>query len=115
MTHRSPITTHVLNTATGKPAVGVAIRLERKTGQDWVELARGVTDQDGRITNLIQADQMAIGHYKMHFDSEGYLNTLKQKTFFPSICIEFQVDTLDQHYHVPLLLSPFGYSTYRGS
>jgi 5-hydroxyisourate hydrolase len=115
MTTHSPITTHVLNTATGKPANGVLIRLERKTDQGWEVVGEGETNADGRLLTLLPEGALVIGDYRIHFDSARYFGAMGQATFFPSVCIEFRIDATDEHYHVPLLLSPFGYSTYRGS
>lgn len=114
---RSPITTHVLDTARGKPAGGVRVRLEAKApGDAWTQLAEGTTNADGRITDWMPADTaIAPGIYRATFDTGAYFKQLNQTTFFPSVCIEFEVRDGGQHYHVPLLLSPYGYSTYRGS
>jgi 5-hydroxyisourate hydrolase len=99
------ISTHVLDTAKGHPAAGVAITLEDDRGV----IARGVTNADGRL-KLID-DPPAAGTYRITFDTVGY----DPNGFFPRVVIEFRVTGGAQHYHVPLLLSPFGYSTYRGS
>jgi 5-hydroxyisourate hydrolase len=99
------ISTHVLDTAKGRPAAGVPITLEDDRGV----IARGVTDVDGRL-KLID-DPPAAGTYRITFDTGGY----DADGFFPRVVIEFTVRGGAQHYHVPLLLSPFGYSTYRGS
>lgn len=111
----SQITTHILDTSIGKPAVGVDIQLHKKNNDDWQLLAQGITNNDGRIPNLLQSDIIVeTGTYKMVFDTEGYFKKQNLKSFYPSVSIEFEVfDTA--HYHVPLLLNPFGYSTYRGS
>ncbi|HEY4642037.1 MAG TPA: hydroxyisourate hydrolase [Thermoanaerobaculia bacterium] len=98
------ISTHVLDTAKGHPAAGVGITLEDERGV----IARGVTDADGRL-KLID-DPPAAGTYRITFDTAGY----EPNGFFPRVVIEFRVIET-RHYHVPLLLSPFGYSTYRGS
>jgi 5-hydroxyisourate hydrolase len=99
------ISTHVLDTAKGRPAAGVGITLEGDRGV----IARGVTDADGRL-KLID-DPPAAGTYRITFDTGGY----DANGFFPRVVIEFRVFGGAEHYHVPLLLSPFGYSTYRGS
>jgi 5-hydroxyisourate hydrolase len=99
------ISTHVLDTAKGRPAEGVGITLEDDRGV----IARGVTDADGRL-KLID-DPPAAGTYRITFDTGGY----DANGFFPRVTIEFRVASDAKHYHVPLLLSPFGYSTYRGS
>ena len=99
------ISTHVLDTAKGRPAEGVGITLEDDRGV----IARGVTNADGRL-KLVD-DPPAAGTYRITFDTGGY----DANGFFPRVVIEFTVRGDAQHYHVPLLLSPFGYSTYRGS
>lgn len=107
------ITTHVLDTAKGKPAAGVAITLERQDGTEWVSIASGVTDEDGRLRTLMDGAERAAGKYRLRFDVGSYAAPVI--AFFPEVIIPFVVEDPAQHYHVPLLLSPFGYSTYRGS
>lgn len=114
----SSITTHVLNTHLGKPAADVAVVLEVAdafAGAQWQELARGVTNHDGRIADLLPADSLAVGRYRITFATGEYFANQGVDHFYPQVAIEFEVDHPDEHYHVPLLLSPFGYSTYRGS
>ena len=108
----SPITTHVLDTSTGRPAAGVPVRLERQNGEQWEEVGSGVTDEDGRVGDLVVGD-VEPGIYRITFESEAYF--AEQEHFYPVIRIEFRCAPGRRHYHVPLLLSPFGYSTYRGS
>ena len=111
----SGITSHVLDTSQGKPAEGITIRLERKSPDDsWQSIKRDVTDSDGRVPNMA-GDSLEAGHYRISFMVEEYFQLQKVKAFYPIVNIEFTVDAPDQHYHVPLLLNPFGYSTYRGS
>lgn len=108
----SPITTHVLDTAKGCPAAGIAVRLEYLTAPDsWQQMASGETDADGRIMDWMDG-QTRAGKYRLTFDTDVYH---QGKGFFPSVIIEFQISATDAHYHVPLLLSPFSFSTYRGS
>ncbi len=112
----SQLTTHILDTSAGKPASGVKIRLEKfNAGKSWIALAEGVTNADGRVGELLEADKiLEPGQYKLIFDTAGYFEKQKIKCFYPSVEIIFEIsDAL--HYHVPLLLNPFGYSTYRGS
>ncbi|UFH52431.1 hydroxyisourate hydrolase [Spirosoma sp. KNUC1025] len=109
----SPITTHILDTTRGKPAEGVAITLYQYQQDEWLELATGRTNADGRISNLL-TDAIPSGTYKLHFETQPYFNTLEISTFYPYVDIIFSIVT-GEHYHVPLLLNPFGYSTYRGS
>jgi len=113
---KGPLTLHVLNTTTGKPAVGVSVRLERQADQRWVELGKGRTDANGRLGGLYPPDQrLQAGVYRLVFETGAYFHAQGQKTFFPRVEVVFEVDREDEHYHVPLLLSPFAYSTYRGS
>jgi 5-hydroxyisourate hydrolase len=113
---KSPITTHVLDTAIGRPAAGVLITLELlEDGATAVELGRGNTDSDGRITDLLEPGSLKAGTYRITFFVEEYLKTNGQRGFYPQVPVVFRVEAIDEHYHVPLLLNPFGYSTYRGS
>jgi 5-hydroxyisourate hydrolase len=111
------ITTHVIDTALGKPARGIAVVLEIARGPDrWAELARGVTSSDGRISEFsppLAALKPQI--YRLRFDTGGYFRALATRAFYPEVHVIVQIDDPLQHYHIPLLLSPFGYSTYRGS
>ena len=106
----SGITTHVLDTANGRPAARVPITLERRDGDGWTRIGSGVTDEDGRLRTLTGPD-IETGTYRITFDTRSYF----PDGFFPETSIVFDVRDPAQHYHVPLLLSPFGYSTYRGS
>jgi len=112
---KSPITTHVLNTSTGRPAAGmhVVLALQEESGS-WRELARGVTDGDGRITDLLK-EAIDRGVYRLTFYVREYFQLQEQPAFYPEVSVVFEIHDPDQHYHVPLLLSAFGYSTYRGS
>lgn len=112
---KSHITTHVLDTSLGKPGQGISIRLMMPHGDNWKTLAQGITDNDGRIGDLLPPGKLlAPGPYKMVFDTGAYFAATGQRTFYPWVEIQFTVFD-DSHYHVPLLLNPFGYSTYRGS
>lgn len=110
----SPITTHVLDTARGKPAAGIPVSLHLHSDGGWRELARGITNEDGRITDLLQEWKLKAGRYRLTFDTGEY-HAASGKAFFPEVEIVFEIEDPGQHYHVPLLLSPYGYSTYRGS
>lgn len=111
----SQLTTHILDTSLGKPAANVLIVLSQQNGTDWIELAEGVTNKDGRIGNLLPNDTvLQKGIYKLYFDTKPYFETHAVTAFYPFIEIVFKINTAE-HYHVPLLLNPFGYSTYRGS
>lgn len=113
---RSAISTHVLNTTTGKPAAGVAVTLQRQAAKEWEELSRRQTDAQGRVADLYPAAKaLEAGTYRLLFETGDYFKGQGVKTFFPRVEILFQIENADEHYHVPLLVSPFGYSTYRGS
>jgi 5-hydroxyisourate hydrolase len=112
----SAITTHVLDIARGKPAAKVPIVLEIQEGSAFRELGRGETDDDGRLRTLLPKDHpLTPGVYRITFDTKTYFTGLSIEGFYPSASIVFEVRAAGEHYHVPLLLSPFGYSTYRGS
>jgi 5-hydroxyisourate hydrolase len=111
----SPITSHVLDTSIGKPAAGVAVVLERLADGNWQAIASGITNSDGRIADLLPAGSLAAGRYRLTFAVDKYFEQRKIATFYPSVAVEFVIVEPQQHYHVPLLISPFGYSTYRGS
>lgn len=112
----STISTHVLDTARGVPAEGVPIMLEALGDSDWEKIGGGTTNADGRIGSLLtERDQLAVGVYRMTFDTFAYYQRFQTRTFYPMVRILFEVFADDEHYHVPLLLSPYGYSTYRGS
>ncbi|NIH30190.1 hydroxyisourate hydrolase [Hafnia paralvei] len=113
---KNPLSVHILNQQTGLPSAGVTVTLEHKEGDKWVNLSSAVTDEDGRIPALYPAQKtMALGDYKVTFKTGAYFSALKQDTFFPEIPVVFHVKKMNQHLHVPLLLSQYGYSTYRGS
>jgi len=103
------VTTHVLDTARGRPAAGVAVRLERVAGDGWQPVGSGQTDADGRVRDL---PPTSAGRYRLIFDTGAYLG---DDAFYPQVTVEFRLEQGEDHYHVPLLLSPYGYSTYRGS
>ena len=113
----SPITTHVLDTSQGCPGANIRIRLEQQqSDKTWQEIASGSTNSDGRIANLIQEDEMInSGVYRMLFETGTYFEQQGTAYFYPEIEVRFLLNHMEQHYHIPLLLSPFGYSTYRGS
>ena len=126
----SAITTHVLDTARGAPAAGVPVRLERVSGENPGEIGRASTDADGRVRD-IGPERLRPGTYRLVFDVAGYFAGLDQpgqpgqpgqrdrgdqrEAFFPEVAVTFTADGEAPHYHIPLLLSPFGYATYRGS
>jgi 5-hydroxyisourate hydrolase len=112
----SPITTHVLDTSRGRPASGLRVLLEiRGVKGRFRELARGRTDSNGRIADLLPEGALRRGTYRLTFDTARYYRSRRVRGFYPSVAVLFEIRETGQHYHVPLLLSPFGYSTYRGS
>jgi 5-hydroxyisourate hydrolase len=112
----SHITTHVLDISLGRPAANVSVILEMRSGRgDWVEAARGTTDADGRLREWAAAKTLPAGIYRLTFDTRAYFAGRKVASFYPQVVIMFEVQDAQEHYHIPLLLSPFGYSTYRGS
>jgi len=112
----STISTHVLDTALGRPAAGVAVTLEHLDAKRAATLAGfGTTDDDGRLRDLPPGGQLlAVGEYRLRFDVGAYFAASGRESFYPSVTVEFRIAG-EGHYHVPLLVSPFGYSTYRGS
>ena len=108
------LTTHVLNTAIGKPAARVSVLLERRSETGWEKLAYGHTNEDGRISDLPDGLVQAHYSYRLTFETGAYFLSREEVSFYPMVTVEFYVSE-DSHYHVPLLISPFGYSTYRGS
>ena len=112
----SQITTHILDTSLGKPAAGVRVSLSQQTESEWIELGVGVTDDDGRVSDLLDSDAtLPAGQCKLTFDTGDYYADIDTSCFYPQVEIQFSIAGDGQHYHVPLLLNPFGYSTYRGS
>lgn len=108
----SGITTHVLDTSRGRPASGVPVILEIRSEDGWREIGRAETDGDGRVRQL---PPPVVGIYRLTFQIETYFQAQAIEGFYPEAAIVFHVRDASQHYHVPLLLSPYGYSTYRGS
>jgi 5-hydroxyisourate hydrolase len=113
----SAITTHVLDLSRGRPAAGLTVRLEAvRDGAGWTLLAQGTTDPDGRLRNLLlDGAPPAPGRYRLVFDVGPYFEANGIEGFYPEVVVTFAVRHEREHYHVPLLLSPYGYSTYRGS
>jgi len=110
----SGISTHVLDTAKGVPAQGVRVSLERGSNGAWTRLADAVTGDGGRVAQLLPAgESLAAGSYRLTFFTAEYFR--EQASFYPEIDIIFEVHDTSAHYHIPLLLSPYGYTTYRGS
>jgi len=112
----SHITTHVLDVSLGRPAANVSVILEAQSVRgEWAEAARGTTDADGRLRDWPAAKAVPGGTYRLIFDTRAYFASRKIQSLYPQVVIVFEVRDAQEHYHIPLLLSPFGYSTYRGS
>jgi len=111
----SQLTTHILDTTKGRPVAGVTIILYNNANGNWTEMARGKTNEDGRIKDLLPEEKkLEKGIYKLRFETKDYFSKESIQTFYPFIEIIFDIQTAE-HYHVPLLLTPFGFTTYRGS
>ena len=111
----SQLTTHILDTTKGKPAQNVVIILYKNEKDQWTEVATGITNSDGRIPDLLKSDmELEKGIYKMRFETKQYFDREGTASFYPYVEIVFNI-AAKEHYHIPLLLNPYGYSTYRGS
>lgn len=106
------LSTHVLDAALGRPAAGVNVRLESRKDDAWLSVAEATTDTDGRIREFT-SDGPGAGVHRLVFDTGAYFGD--EPNFYPEVAVAFRVRNPDEHHHVPLLLSPFAYSTYRGS
>jgi 5-hydroxyisourate hydrolase len=112
----SQITTHVLDISIGQPAAGVPVILEsEKSRGEWKELGRGATDSNGRFGGLVPPGSLREGTYRLTFDTRTYFGGRKIEALYPQVSVVFEVRRASEHHHIPLLLSPYGYSTYRGS
>lgn len=109
------VSTHVLDIHRGRPAAGVVVLLEHKDGGAFTPLKRAVTDADGRVKELVPEGQLTAGTYRITFDTGAYFAAQGVEGFYPEASIVFVIREAAAHYHVPLLLSAHGYSTYRGS
>jgi 5-hydroxyisourate hydrolase len=111
----SQLTTHILDTTKGKPAPGVRISLYQQHNEEWKEIGIGTTNSDGRVSDLLKKDTLlGMGIYKMRFETGEYFDKQGIQSFYPFVEIVFNINT-QEHYHIPLLISPHGYNTYRGS
>lgn len=111
----SPLTTHVLDTARGVPAAGVTVALSEATGTDWIDHGVFTTNADGRVAALLAEGALRAGRWRLRFDVAGYFRSHGLACFFPYAEVVFDVTDLSRHHHVPLLVSPYAFSTYRGS
>ena len=109
------ISTHILDTSAGRPAAGVAVRLQHNDGTRWLPVGDGVTNADGRVLSLVASGvELPPGKYRLIFEIGSYFASRKLDTFYPRAVVEFLAPDA-RHLHVPLLVSPYGYTTYRGS
>jgi len=109
------LTTHVLDTARGRPAAGVRVRVETRDGGGWRAVGGGVTDADGRVPGLVPEGALAAGVHRLSFATGDWFRAEGLEGFYPEVTVVFRIADPGAHHHVPLLLSPYGYSTYRGS
>lgn len=114
-TTKSPVTSHVLDIANGRPAEGLNASLSKQSGASWTLIARGTTNADGRIADWLPGDRLEAGTYRVDFETGDWLRSRNRACFYPSVSIVFAIEKPQEHYHIPLLLSDYGYSTYRGS
>eukprot|EP00288_Rhodomonas_lens_P005451 CAMPEP_0177727640 /NCGR_PEP_ID=MMETSP0484_2-20121128/20434_1 /TAXON_ID=354590 /ORGANISM="Rhodomonas lens, Strain RHODO" /LENGTH=118 /DNA_ID=CAMNT_0019240317 /DNA_START=6 /DNA_END=362 /DNA_ORIENTATION=- len=114
---RPPVTSHVLDTARGMPGSGMSVTLSMMSSNgEFQKIGSDVTNADGRCPQLLDVGHKLIpGVYRCTFDTKAYFEATGQRGFFPEVAVMFEVESTTEHYHIPLLLSPFGYSTYRGS
>lgn len=112
----SPITTHVLDTNLGKPAIGVAVVLYKlDDNKRYHQIASAKTNKDGRIVDWLEGQQREVGIYRIEFSTDPYFEKQGKYCFYPLVTFDFRIQNPDEHYHVPLLISAYGMSTYRGS
>lgn len=113
----SILSSHILDITSGKPAQDVTIILEKNNGYDWSVLETAQTNQDGRVNFMTvhMNNPESVGIYRLNFKTKEYFNKNKSETFYPEINVMFEINDEKTHYHVPITLSPYGYSTYRGS
>lgn len=112
----NPLSVHVLNLQDGLPSAGVNVTLEKQNGQDWSKLNTGVTNEQGRVTALYPENKvLEKGTYRVTFKTGDWFKEHQSATFFPEVPVIFEADGSVPHYHIPLLLSPYGFSTYRGN
>lgn len=112
----NPLSVHVLNLQDGLPSPGVSVILEKQDGEDWSKLNTGTTNEQGRITALYpEGKALEKGTYRVTFQTGEWFKKHQATTFFPEVPVIFAADGSVPHYHIPLLLSPYGFSTYRGN
>jgi len=115
--HPNPISSHVLDTASGLPAPGIGITFEKfdEVKKDWIHVVRKETNEDGRASGYLSWEEFETITYRMRFETKEYFHKKGQETFYPYAEVVFEIKDSKAHYHIPLLLSPYGYTTYRGS
>ncbi|KAK7070267.1 hypothetical protein SK128_014632 [Halocaridina rubra] len=111
----NPLTCHILDTSSGRPAGNMKISLHKLIGSSWQEVVKKITNHDGRAGQFLTQEEFTNGTYKMFFDTADYFKQHNTKGFYPYVEIVFEIENPSEHYHIPLLLSPYGYTTYRGS
>src|SRR5262245_53175946 len=113
----SKVTSHILDTTVGRPASGISVLLEHESAQQgWVPVGDAVSNPDGRVGNLVPAGlTLRIGRYRLLFDTGPYYAEKNLQAFFPQVCVIFHVHDPEQHYHLPLLISRYSFTTYRGT
>lgn len=109
------ISTHVLDTESGRPGVGIPVGLSRRSLDAWTVVAEATTDDDGRVSPLLAPNDTIAGTYRIVFDTAAYRAIAGRTIWYPEVSVVFPIDDPSEHYHVPLLLSAHGYTTYRGS
>jgi 5-hydroxyisourate hydrolase len=109
------LSTHVLDAEQGGPGVGLGVEVARREGESWRRLGGGATDCDGRLQPLGPGAELAAGIYRLTFDTGSYFAASGRSGFYPEVVVTFEVTDPHRHHHVPLLLSPYSYTTYRGS
>jgi 5-hydroxyisourate hydrolase len=111
----SSLSTHILDQGAGEPAQDLEVLLQQLTDEGWVQIGVGRSDADGRISDFGLPEELTTGIFQLDFDTGDYFDKKGEQCFYPYVSIIFQMDKTEQHYHVPLLLNRYGYSTYRGS
>jgi len=111
----NPLTSHVLDQNSGRPASEMKVVLHKMEEEAWRQVSEQLTNQDGRVGHMIPGEDFTPGVYKLCFDTLSYYKDRGEKTFYPYIEIVFEIERPDEHYHVPILLNAYGFSTYRGS
>ncbi len=112
----SKITTQVLDLSTGRPAVGIHVKVSREETSGWLELGTGVTDTDGRVRGVWSEEyELRVGVYRITFETGAYFASQRADAFYPEVTIQFEIRHALENHHLPLLVSPYGYSTYRGT